>query len=107
MVTFGRVAGVVIAASIWPAASAVSEVGRERLFGRWTHADLVSMCEASADSVEQPFTLRQDGIVGLEMGCDILSWKRQGPFWRAEAKCAAEGDEWRQDYFFALSTARL
>lgn len=81
-----------------------SELARDNLFGRWAHVDNLPVCAAPTDEVEQPFTLTESSIVGLEMGCEISSWNEQAPFWKAKAICSGEGLEWREDYYFSVTT---
>ncbi len=74
------------------------------LFGRWAHASNVGICDADPDSVEQPFTIQEMQIVGLENWCKVFSWSHKGPFLVAKTKCDGEGYASDEEYYFALST---
>lgn len=85
------------------AQSRADELDKTALYGRWVHADNAKLCENPVDEDDQPFILTKSSIRGLEMGCEVTSWRRQGPFWVASAKCSGEGYEWRDDYYFSLT----
>jgi hypothetical protein len=72
-------------------------------FGKWAHADYMTLCTASLDDEESPLLIEKQRVRGTGWECEVASWKRQGAFWKPVAKCFAEGSAYDPKILVGLS----